>query len=91
MFSLNQLSIATFYHWYHEGRHNLYSFQTNLNYKIGPEIGGIGNIGLTVGYTRGSDENTGKNINLFKIGLTGQLCDGVTCKQTNAPAAGGAL
>jgi hypothetical protein len=90
MFSLNQFSIATFYHWYHEfeGNHNLYSFQTNLNYKISSESGGIGNIGLTVGYTRGSDENTGKNINLFKIGLTGQLCDGVNCKKQTIAAEG---
>jgi hypothetical protein len=86
--SLDKLSIITFYHWYHEfeGDHTSYSFQTNLNYKIA-DLGGIGNLGFTIGYSRGSDENTGKKVNLFKIGLTGQLCDGPTECKAKVPTA----
>ena len=88
--NLNLLTINTIWHWYHDfvgprinyvaaankynfdiyGSRNAYVFQTNLNYKLSA------NIGLTLGYQRGVDENAGKNVNLFKIGLTGQLCGG---------------
>lgn len=91
-FNLNLLTIKTFWHGYHEfagprinyvanvgnygfnvyGSRNAYVFQTNLNYKLSS------NIGLTLGYQRGVDENAGKSVNLFKIGLAGQLCGG--CK-----------
>jgi hypothetical protein len=71
-YNLGSISITTFYHPYREfaSGHNSYSFQTNLNYKLTKDLA------LTAGYTRGSDENTGKYANLFKVGLAGQLCAG---------------
>jgi hypothetical protein len=74
---LNKLSIYTVYHWYHEfvsGRSN-YVFQTNANYPLLGGGGGGGNsLALTASYQRGVDENTGKNAELFKVGLSGSLC-----------------
>jgi hypothetical protein len=73
--TLANVSVTTFYHPYHEfaAGHNSYSFQTNLNYNFTKELA------LTAGYTRGSDENTGKYANLFKVGLAGKLCSGFSC------------
>jgi hypothetical protein len=91
---LNGLFIQTVYHWYHElagprinyiaklnnlsvnvysGRNN-YVFDTSLNYPITKSIR------LTGSYQRGVDENAGKNVNVFLVGLSGQLCGGYGCQ-----------
>jgi hypothetical protein len=82
--NLQNISITTYYHTYREfvSHHNFYNFQTNLNYKFND------NLGFSAGYTRGSDENTGKRVNVFTAGLTGQICWGGDCPKPKAASAG---
>jgi hypothetical protein len=59
------------YHWGYEtySQRGLDWFQTALTYNFDPE----GYIGLTGGYKRGHDENTGVFTNIYTISLTGKI------------------
>ena len=76
---LAALNVNLTYHPSYEvfsGRH-LSWFQIASTYNLDPN----GVLGLTVGYQRGSDEDTGKDTNLFKVSLTSKLdyCSGGGC------------
>lgn len=83
--ALENLSIYTVYHFFHEfvSAKSNYVFQTNLNYKFPKTFGavpGIANdLGLSFQYQRGANENTGQRANIYTIGLTGSLCWGGYC------------
>jgi hypothetical protein len=73
--NLQRISIYAVYHYFHEfvSNKNNYALQTNLNYKI------TDGLGFTIQYQRGVNENTGRNVNLFTVGISASLCGGVSC------------
>ncbi len=75
---LHSLSIKTTYYWWHEfeAGYNSYTFKTALNYAL-PGFFGDGKssgLALSVAYQRGANVNTGQNMGLFTIGLSGVFC-----------------
>jgi hypothetical protein len=68
---ISSLLLNTTYHWADEAysRRSLSWFQTALTYNIDPN----GYFGFTGNYKRGSDENTGKKVNIYLVSLSGKF------------------
>ncbi len=75
---LSQLTLSTTYHYWHEfqSKENAYALQASASIPL------LTGINFKIQYQRGMDEGTGKNANLFTIGLSGQFCS------TNCPSSG---
>lgn len=67
---------ATYFYWREvESGRNAYSLSSNLNYPLGFVSGDdIKGVALTVGYRRGSNVDTGQNMGLFSVGISGKFC-----------------
>jgi hypothetical protein len=68
---LQRFTGSATYHWAYETytRGHFNWFQSSLTYNLDQ----AGNFGLTGGYSRGQDEDTGAATNLFKLALSGKI------------------
>jgi hypothetical protein len=88
--NLNSISLKANYYWWHEfeAGHNSYTFRSALNYDLPwAGIGKLSGVALSIGYQRGANVDTGQNMGLFTVGLSGTLC--LQCSSDSSISKGG--